>query len=450
MSESLEWMRAQHVAGRLDVDAARPVDDGELLWRAANGVRGAIARGGDVLDRDQRALYLGMVYGDDRGQSPVVESDVRRTGLGHLVAVSGQNVAYVLLLLSPLLRRLDHRLRAIVAISGLVFFGFITRFEPSVLRAVTMAGGATVATLLGRFAEGLQLLAMSVVALILVDPLLVQRVGFRLSVAAAAGILVAAEPLARRMSWAGPARNALAVTLAAQCAVAPLVAAEFGGVSTVSIPANVLAAPVAGPVMLWGAVVGPVAGLAGDGVASFVLAPVRPLLWWVLAVARMGASLPFDPLGPWSVAGVAASIIAATRKPLLGVGLVSLVALSAWGGPPVGSDEPVPGALLHVDGAVVLVLDSPNSPVALLDALRQANVDAIDLVVARRGGARDSAALEVVIRRIDVTRILAPADHRILGARDVTTDRTESVGSLRVHITVSPDGHLDVDVAQDF
>ena len=83
---------------------------------------------------------------------------------------------------------------ATLAVVGL--FGVVTRFEPSVLRATVMAAIAVTAWMLGRPVSGLRTLALAVTALVLVDPMLVGVLGFQLSVAASAGILVLARPLA--------------------------------------------------------------------------------------------------------------------------------------------------------------------------------------------------------------------------------------------------------------
>ena len=67
-------------------------------------------------DPDDRALFLGIVFGDDRGQSELEQFRFRASGLGHLTAVSGQNVAFVLVAASPLLRRLRLLLKLMVRV----------------------------------------------------------------------------------------------------------------------------------------------------------------------------------------------------------------------------------------------------------------------------------------------------------------------------------------------
>lgn len=245
------WLRVHHVVGILDVRSAERSGSGSAPWRAANQVRRLIERGAVTLAPKPRSLFTGFVLGDDRDESPIVLDDFRASGLSHLLAVSGENVAFVLALLGPGLRRLRLGGRWAITVGAIGFFALITRGEPSVLRAAVMAGLSVTAGTLGRQVSPLRLLAFAVAALVLVDPFLVDSVGFRLSVGASLGIVLLAPPL--RRSLPGPAwlAEALAVTLAAQAGVAPVMLASFGGLPVVAVPANLLAVPVAGLVMVW-------------------------------------------------------------------------------------------------------------------------------------------------------------------------------------------------------
>lgn len=213
------WLVPRHVVGRLRVTATERLDGGAAPWRAANRFRRLLVGGADVLPEPERSLYGGFVLGDDRGQPPEVVDDFRGSGLTHLLVVSGQNVAFVLVLVSPLTRRAGLGGRWVVTIAVIAAFGVVTRFEPSVLRASAMAAVAVTASWAGRPTGTLRLLALAVAGLVLVDPLLVHSVGFQLSVAASAGIAVLAPVVAAHLS--GPAwwREALGVTIAAQLGV---------------------------------------------------------------------------------------------------------------------------------------------------------------------------------------------------------------------------------------
>ena len=165
----------------------------------ANSLRRSIVAGAQSLSQRDRVLLAGFSVGDDRQQLPEVTDDFRAAGLTHLTAVSGQNVAFVLLLFGPLLRRLSPRGRAVVTVMVLVQFGLITRWEPSVMRAITLAVAASIGQLYEGTTSGLRMLGFVVTLLILVDPMLVHSVGFTLSVMASVGIALFSAPLGRRL-----------------------------------------------------------------------------------------------------------------------------------------------------------------------------------------------------------------------------------------------------------
>jgi competence protein ComEC len=275
------WLVPRHVAGRLDVVDARRVDGGSVAGRAANRVRRTLARGAAPLPTEERAVLLGVVLGDDREQSAELTDAFRASGLSHLLVVSGENVAFVLALAGPLLRRLGLRARLLATLAVLVFFGLLTRWEPSVLRAEAMAALACTVATMGRPTSRLRLLALAVAGLVLIDPLLVKAVGFQLSVGATVGIVLLAERMRRRLP------EVVAVTLAAQIGVAPVALPLFGGLPLASLPANVLAIPVAAPLTAWGLT----AGLLAEAL-PWLHVPTRLMAWWLITVARWAASLP--------------------------------------------------------------------------------------------------------------------------------------------------------------
>ena len=142
--------------------SARWIGPGGLRYRTAGSIRDTIARSVDHLPRRDRVLVTGFVYGDDRGQLPQVVDDFRATGLTHLVAVSGSNVALVLTMFGPVLRRLGGLWRLVAVVAILSQFALVTRGEPSVLRACVLAVVATGATVVGRPSSRLRLLAIAV------------------------------------------------------------------------------------------------------------------------------------------------------------------------------------------------------------------------------------------------------------------------------------------------
>jgi competence protein ComEC len=243
--------------------AARPltlpeVESAPPWWlvgveKVRSGLRDAAAD----LPADQRALVPALTLGDTSRVTTAMTDEFRATGLTHLMAVSGANLALLLAFVMLVARWCGVRGRWLTAVSvvTVLLFVVLCRAEPSVVRAAAM--GVVALAAVGREAGaggGLRLISLAVIALCFVDPWLSRSWGFALSVAACVGIVWWgrrwAEALGRWLpSWLA---EALAVPLAAQVATQPLVTALSGAVSMVGVPANALAGPFVGPATVLG------------------------------------------------------------------------------------------------------------------------------------------------------------------------------------------------------
>jgi competence protein ComEC len=291
-----ERLRWKHAAARLDVlevEAMRP--SAGPLAAVANVGRRVVLAGTDRLPPKPRALVAGFLLGDTRDLPDDVLEQFRASGLSHLLAVSGANVAFVLALVGPLLRRSPRTVRVVATLAVLVVFGAMTRWEPSVLRACAMAACAVLALHVGRPTSGVRVLALAVTVLLLVDPFLLRSVGFQLSCGASLGIALLARPVADRLRGPAWLRESLATTAAAQAGVAPVLLPVFGSMPLVSIPANLLAVPLAGPLTTWGLTAGAVAGIVrpvAPPLAAALQVPTRLLAEGVLGLADLASRAP--------------------------------------------------------------------------------------------------------------------------------------------------------------
>ena len=309
----------QHVVGEFRLEWASDIDPGGPIDRASNRVRAAIERGAAALPGDDGSLFRGLVVGDDRDQPPEMIRRFRASGLSHLTAVSGQNVSFVLAAAGPLLRVLRPWGRWVVTLGLIAWFVSLTRFEPSIVRAGTMAALSATAFVLGRERAPGRILCLAVTALVLVDPLIVRSVGFWLSVGATAGVVTAGPWLGERLQRLGPLAMPLGVTLGAQLGVIVPAMLVFGRLPLVSIPANLLAVPVAGFVMLYGLPAGLVAGFVPP-VAPIVMFPCRLGVRWVDTVARLADRIEPGGAATWiGWALLATAIVALLAVPHLRV-----------------------------------------------------------------------------------------------------------------------------------
>jgi len=328
------------VVGEFDLEWASDVAPGGGIARASNRVRAAIERAATALPADDGSLYRGLVVGDDRDQPRAMIDRFRASGLSHLTAVSGQNVSFVLAACGPLLRRLRPWPRLMVTVALILWFVTLTRFEPSIVRAGAMASLSAFAYATGRERAPIRLLGVAVIALLLIDPMLHRSIGFWLSVGATAGVTTVGPWIARRLSQMGRSNDdsggvpswlamPLGITLGAQVGVVVPSVLVFGRLPLVSVPANLLAVPVAGAVMLYGMPAGLVAGWL-PALAPVLMLPIRLGTRWVDTVAILGERL--EPPQPWSWIGWVV---------ILGF-FAAVVAVGVWRGNTRQSDGDLP------------------------------------------------------------------------------------------------------------
>lgn len=427
------------------------------MQRAAGDLRAGLVRAAAVLPAGPRGLLPGLVLGDTSGMDPVLVEQFRTTGLSHLVAVSGANCAIVVGAVVWLLRRAGVPRVPLAVVAALTLAGFVVlaRPSPSVLRAAAMGAIALLALATGRSRVALPALAAAVLGLVLLVPSLAWSAGFALSVVATAGIVLAGPALTaalrRRRVPAGVA-EALAVSLAASLATAPIIAALSGTVSLVSVPANLLAAPAVPPATVLGVLatlVSPLSEPAASGLAWLAGLPTR----WLVLVAEYGAGLP-DASQHWPggatgglllAAGLGAAALTclrwrAARRTLLAVGCslllvaVPLRALAPGWPPPgwlfVACDVGQGDALVVSAGpGQAVVVDTGPEPAAVDRCLRELGVRRIPLLVLTHLHADHVAGLPGALAGRSVGQIaLGPQPEPSATFDDVTaTARTAGV-----------------------
>lgn len=252
-------------------------------------------------------LIPGMVLGDTSLQSPEDKQLYIDTGLSHLSAVSGSNVAMVCTAAALVVR--GQRVRVGASAGALALFVALVGWEPSVQRATVAGVAGLLAVLNSSKMEPLHALSLGVLFLLAADSDLAVSFGFALSVAATVGI-VALTPLLLRVLGTGIIARAFAVAIAADIVTMPLIALMAGRVSVVSVIANVLAAPVV-PIITVVGLIAAVLAQVGFGRPLVIL--IEPLADWIHGVA---AAMPLTTVeaGPVAVLLLVGWLIAALLR----------------------------------------------------------------------------------------------------------------------------------------
>jgi competence protein ComEC len=242
----------------------------------------------------EAALVRAIGAGDESQVDPATRERFARSGLAHVLSVSGLHLAVValgtwralralLLRLRPLASRFDVRRGAAAAcLPVTALYAIATGASVPVLRSALAAGLLFVSVLLGRASDAASALAVAALVLLAIDPGSVVDVSFQLSFASVAGLVALAGPLRDALplrpdpsSWRGRALEAVlrgaCASAAATVATAPLLALHFRCLSLVAVLANAVALPVASALTV-------TAALAF--LASAVAPPLAPALLW--------------------------------------------------------------------------------------------------------------------------------------------------------------------------
>ncbi len=381
------------------------------LMRVANRLRSRVLGSLAAVGRTpEGALVAGFLIGDTRNLPETDYEALRLAGLSHFVAVSGSNVALFLaawwIATGPL--GWGPRRRAVVGLIGVLVFAVVTRWEPSVVRASVMAAAVLVGKLAGVPIGPWAALGWAVTAVVAVSGGIVHDVGFQLSVAATAGILVGAPLFAdRRPRWVW---TTLGATLSAQAAVAPLLLHHFGTVPLFAPATNLVSAPLVA------------ASTSAGGIGAVLGAtPVVQVGAWlahlVLVVARAAAGLP--QLDTAQVAGIAALSLAAwglpAIRPAMAIGAVvvvvaSIVPAGRPGGPTVSFLDVGQGdseVLVGPAGEVILIDGGPD-PAVLRAHLRARGIDHVDLLIVSHRHADHTTGLVGLASSMRVDRLWYP------------------------------------------
>jgi competence protein ComEC len=256
----------------------------------------------------------GVVLGEDEGLDDDLQDRFRASGLYHLLAVSGQNVAYVAsgVLLAAWVVGLPRLLALGAALAAVVSYVGAVGWQPSVVRAGIAGSLAIVAWLVGRARDRWYFALAGAAVLLAWNPYSLLDPGFQLSFAAVAAIFSIVPRLEQRIDgYPVPRRVAAVVVVSAACglATAPIVWFHFGAVPVLSVLANGLAAPVVAPIL----------GLGLGAAAIGVVLPgaAHALAWangWLAAYlawcARAIGGIPFAQVHSAAALGGLAALAA--------------------------------------------------------------------------------------------------------------------------------------------
>ena len=260
-----------------------------------------------ALPKDVRALVSAVCLGDRSGLDDATTSAFRRSGISHLLVVSGLHVSLVSMGLYSLLRRLrcKRRAAALLALIGLLLFGCLIGWRASVVRACVLTGAVLLGHCFRRPADSLNSLGGGLLVLWLHDPFCVYDLGLWMSFGATVGLICLYPWLWKRVSdkwFQKPAKprassvglacirrvtQAVCITLAATLPTMPLVACFFGEISLISPLTNLLAVWAAAAILYLACATFICSGAGLSALAPVLAIPITALSRYLLWITRI-------------------------------------------------------------------------------------------------------------------------------------------------------------------
>jgi len=295
------YLATKRISAVVNATYVRPMDGGVgWIGRVHRRTDAALGYG---LHPDEAAIVRGMVLGDRSLIPEELDTAFQRSGITHVLAISGQHVAVLAAMIYFVLRAFAVPLlvRSPVTLALIWLYIVVAGAPPSAIRAGVVATFVLAAPIFYRQLSPLHFMTTMLAAVLAYNPLLVYSTGFQLSVAAVFGILLLRKPLQaflKRTLFRPLAKppetvsNLLAISLAAQVATTPIIAATFDEVSVIGVLTNLVAVPISGPILTLGLL----GSLVGN-VAPVLAYPINACNGFLVTIleftARTAAAFPF-------------------------------------------------------------------------------------------------------------------------------------------------------------
>jgi competence protein ComEC len=308
-----DWLAQRQLHGQFRAFSSRVLaagDRGDIASRRFALLGNVEERLRRAIPGAEGALATGILLGDDNLLPKATRDAFNATSTSHTMALSGWNITIVAWLCAWIGQKL-RRSRSVWWLGGSALaiwaFVFFVGPGPTLVRAAIMGSACLVAELAGRRNDTLTALLGSAFLMTAYDPAALLDIGFQLSCAATAGLILLAPTLTgllKRLRLPGILALGMATTMAAEISTFPLILHHFGRLSRLTLPANLLIEPLV-PAIMFSALAAALVSIIPIPLVDFagyvVWIPARLML---LAVETLGAlpwaTQPFPAIG-WTV-----------------------------------------------------------------------------------------------------------------------------------------------------
>ena len=248
-----------------------------IIFRIRKSIDNEITK----LHPDKTAAFIrGQILADRSNIDYNSVVEFINSGVAHILAVSGLNVGFIVLIILILFGRFNLYLRSILMMTAIIMFMILTNSQPSVIRATIMSGIIVIGFITNRSTNIFNSLAVSALIILVIEPRQLFDPGFQLSYSAVFSI-AAIYPVYQKMISSTRLKNKLiyylltysGISLCAQIGTMPVTLIYFGKLSLVSLFTNLLVIPISGIIV-------------GIGIFTLIINIVSPVIAVYYAVAN--------------------------------------------------------------------------------------------------------------------------------------------------------------------
>lgn len=293
------------------------------IWRGADGkeytltdkvmmrLDGAFS---EVFSEDEKGVAKSLLFGDKSNLDAVDYENIRAAGLAHIFAVSGLHIGFLVGVAAFILKKLraNNAITCIVLAILLLTYGTLCGFTSSLVRASVMTAVVFIAKLLKKRPDSLSSLATAVFVIVFLNPTAIFDVGFQMSVASVGGIILFAEPIAKKLRNALKSRfvsGSVSLSVSATVGLFPVTANVFNTFSVYFVLSNLICLPLVSVLFIYLAVATLICFIIPA--AAPILYPVKYLIFAVMRIVEFIASLPFAVIGTMSMGAIAVVYVVA-------------------------------------------------------------------------------------------------------------------------------------------
>jgi competence protein ComEC len=252
------------------------------------------------LDKNQAGLLSGMIIGYKDGLDENAYNAFSKAGLTHIMVASGMNVAFIILPLTYIFKKMQigSSATSILIIAVLILFVFVAGFSASVVRAVIMGIIILLGKLIMRETDIFTSISAAAIILLFINPYTIFDIGFQLSFSATISLVMFYQKIKERIDHKylpNIISDTLAATIAAQIGVVPITLYYFNNLSTISILSNLLVVPVVQVITIIGFIM-VFAGIININLAVLIGYINNTFLSFVLFITENTAKLPYASL----------------------------------------------------------------------------------------------------------------------------------------------------------